>query len=79
MNKLAKIGAIGFGVFAFLELCGITGEAQAFVSMIQCGKLEAEEVYELLDECIDVSEGYAKFKIKMAKILTSILLEQYGE
>ena len=78
MKKLAKIGAIGFGVFAFLELFGITGEAQAFVSMIQCGKLEAEEVYELLDECIDVSEGYAKFKIKMAKILTSGLVKFYG-
>ena len=79
MNKLAKIGAIGFGVFTFSELCGIAGEAQAFVSMIQCGKLEAEEVYELLDECIDVSEGYTKFKIKMVKVFTSILLEQYGE
>lgn len=78
MNKLAKIGAIGFGVFAFLELFGITGEAQAFVSMIQCGKLDAEEVYELLDECIDVSEGYAKFKIKMAKILTSGLVKFYS-
>ena len=79
MNKLAKIGAIGFGVFTFSELFGITGEAQAFVSMIQCGKLEAEEVYELLDECIDVSEGYAKFKIKMVKVFTASLLKKYGK
>lgn len=79
MNKLAKIGAIGFGVFAFSELFGITGEAQAHVSMIQCGKLEAEEVYELLDECIDVSEGYAKFKIKMVKVFTESLSKKYGK
>ena len=77
MNKLAKIGAIGFGVFAFSELCGITGEAQTFVSMIKCGKLEVEEVYEILDECIDISEGYAKFKIKMTKMLTSGLVKFY--
>ena len=78
MNKLAKIGAIGFGVFTFSELCGIAGEAQAFVSVIKCGLLDAEELYAMLDECIDVSEGYAKFKIKMAKILTSGLVKFYG-
>ena len=78
MNKLAKIGAIGFGVFTFSELCGITGEAQAFVGMINCGLLEAEEVYALLDELIDASEGYTKFKIKMVKVFTSSLMKFYG-
>lgn len=75
MNKLAKIGAIGFGVFTFSELCGIAGEAQVFTAMVACGKLEKEEVYELLDECIDASEGYTKFKIKTVKKFTSLLLK----
>lgn len=79
MNKLAKIGAIGFGVFTFSELCGIAGEAQAFVSVIKCGLLEVEELYTLLDEGIDASEGYTKFKIKMVKKFTSLVLKQYGE
>lgn len=79
MNKLAKIGAIGFGVFTFSELCGITGEAQAFVSIIDCGLLEAEELYALLDESYDASEGYAKFKIKMVKVFTASLLKKYGK
>lgn len=78
MNKLAKIGAIGFGLFAFSELFGTIGEAQAFISIIQCGSLEAEELYELLDECIDVSEGYTKFKIKMVKVFTSSLMKFYS-
>lgn len=79
MNKLAKIGAIGFGVFTLSELCGIAGEAQAFVSVIKCGLLEAEELYALLDESYDAVEGYAKFKTKMVKVFTSILLENYGK
>lgn len=78
MNKLAKIGAIGFGVLAFSELCGITGEAQAFASMIVCRELEAEEVYALLDELIDAAEGYTKFKIKMVKVFTSNLVKSFG-
>lgn len=78
MNKLAKIGAIGFGVLAFSELCGITGEAQAFAGMIAYGQLEAEEVYALLDEFIDAAEGYTKFKIKMVKVFTSNLVKCLG-
>ena len=38
MNKLAKIGAIGFGLYAFSELFGIIGEAQAFAGMIIGGQ-----------------------------------------
>ena len=79
MNKLAKIGAIGFGVFAFSELCGIAGEAQAFLSAIKCGLLDAEELYALLDESYDDAEGYAKFKIKMVKVFTEALLKEYGK
>ena len=78
MNKLAKIGAIGFGVLAFSELFGITGEAQAFAGMIACGELKAEEVYALLDELIDAAEGYTKFKIKMVKVFTSNLMKSFG-
>ena len=78
MNKLAKIGAIGFGVFTLSELCGITGEAQAFTGMIVYGELEAEEVYALLDELIDAAEGYTKFKIKMIKVFTSSLMKCRG-
>ena len=79
MNKLAKIGAIGFGVFTFSELCGIAGEAQAFVSVIKCGLLDAEELYALLDESYDSTEGYTKFKIKMVKVFTADLLKKYGK
>ena len=79
MNKLAKIGAIGFGVFAFSELCGIAGEAQAFLSVIKCGLLDAEKLYALLDESYDYTEGYTKFKIKMVKVFTSIFVEQCGK
>lgn len=78
MNKLAKIGAIGFGLLTLSELCGITGEAQAFAGMIVCGQLEAEEVYTLLDELIDAAEGYTKFKIKMVKVFTSNLMKCFG-
>ena len=78
MNKLAKIGAIGFGLFTFSELFGITGEAQAFTGMVVCGQLEEEEVYKQLDEFIDASKGYTKFKIKMVKVFTSSLMKFYG-
>ena len=78
MNKLAKIGAIGFGLLTFSELCGIVGEAQAFTGIIVSRELEAEEVYALLDEFIDISEGYGKFKIKMIKVFTSSLIKYYG-
>lgn len=78
MSKLAKIGAIGFGLFAFSELFGITGEAQAFTGMIAYGQLGEEEVYKHLDECIDTSEGYTKFKIKMVKVFTSSLMTFYS-
>lgn len=75
MNKLVKIGAIGFGLLAFSELFGTIGEAQVFTGMVACGKLEKEEVYELLDECIDATEGYTKFKIKTVKKFASLLLK----
>lgn len=78
MNKLAKIGSIGFGLYAFSELFGIIGEAQAFTGMVVGGQLEEEEVYKQLDECIDDSEGYTKFKIKMIKVFTSRLMKFYS-
>ena len=78
MNKLAKIGAIGFGLLTFSELCGIVGEAQAFTGIIVSRELEAEEVYALLDELIDAAEGYTKFKIKMVKVFTSNMVKCLG-
>lgn len=78
MNTLVKIGTIGFGLFAFSELCGIIGEAQAFSAMIEAGKCDAKELYALFDELINDAEGYTKFKIKMTKVFTSVVMEYYG-
>ena len=67
MKKLAKMGTIGFGLFAFSELFGIIGETQAFAALIVSDKFEPEDVYGWLDEVINQSEGYAKFKAKLIK------------
>ena len=72
MTKLAKMGVIGFGVFAFSEIFGITGEAQAIASCIIDGMLDEEEFYEKMDE--DLVSGYTRFKIKAVKKFTKCML-----
>ncbi len=74
MNKLIKLGAIGFGVFAFSEICGITGEAQALTACIIDGMLDEEEFYEKMDE--DLVSGYTRFKIKAVKTFTKCMVER---
>ena len=73
MNKLAKIGAIGFGVFAFSEIFGIVGEAQAVTGCITAGMLDEEEFYKMMNA--DLVSGYTRFKIKAVKYCTRALLK----
>lgn len=72
MNKLVKIGAIGFGALAFSEIFGIVGEAQAITACVIAGMLDEEEFYEKMNE--DLVSGYTRFKIKAVKYCTRALL-----
>ena len=78
MKKLAKMGAIGFGLFAFSELFGTVGEAQAYTGLIVSGAYAEDELYNFLDECISVSDGYSAFKIKLIKRWTKALVKTMG-
>lgn len=78
MKKLAKIGGIGFGLLALSELFGIVGESQAFASLIISEQLDEEEIYEFLDDCIESSSGYCKFKIKKVKSFIAPIVTWYS-